>query len=114
MAVLVVALVGCDSGNDPDPTVDGRWSGTMTFQGAAANISMDLLENNQRVTGTGIAGTFTMTLTGTHRYPDLSLVISVVGFLDSNYSGILSDDGRTITGIWTDPDFGGIPLTLRK
>ena len=112
--LLTAALIsGCDSGMDDDPTVTGRWSGTMQVLGNSVTVTMDLLEEDLRVTGTGTVGTFASVLTGTHRFPDVSLTSSTTGLLDSHYSATLSDNGRTITGTWTEP---GVvtALVLRK
>lgn len=99
---VVVLVSGCDSAKDDDPTVTGRWVGSMLVNRVPVIVSMDLLENDQRVTGTGTIGTIPATWTGTHRYPDVSLVSMSTGFLDSAYAGTLSRDGRTIIGKWSE------------
>ncbi len=111
---FVTVFSGCDSQGDKDPSVTGRWSGTMSPFGLSVMVAMDLLEADQEISGTGTVDIIPFTLFGTHRFPNISFTAFSAGFLDSNYSGTVSSDGRTMTGTWTEASIGSVPLTLRK
>jgi len=80
--------------DDPDPTVSGNWTGTISTGGT---ITLNLAQNGNAVTGTGFitAGSFNQACTvpsGTCTYPDISLIIAIQGFQDVSYTGKFTAD----------------------
>ncbi len=112
--VLLVVLVGCDSSGDEDPQVTGSWSGVALSGSSSLSVVMSLTESNGAVSGSGSMAGDDFMVIGTHRYPDVSLVLIAAGFNDAAYEGVLRADGRQITGTWSWPNYGEASLILNK
>ncbi len=59
---LALLLFGCDSQGNDDPNVSGTWSGVTS----GLVVTMNLVEKDNGVTGTGKIGVVVITLLGTH------------------------------------------------
>ena len=60
-------LFGCDSQGNDDPNVSGVWSGvTGTGNGTGNAVTMNLVEKDNGVTGTGKIVVVVITVLGTH------------------------------------------------
>lgn len=119
-SVLLVSLLSaCDRNEEGTISVDGVWSGRAAFENFPTRVEMHLTtDQGGQVTGTGrvdgIEDGFSFNATGTYSFPDLALTLTST-FFDSKYTGVMSPDGRTITGTWTDiPRFESGSLRLSR
>jgi hypothetical protein len=117
LLLVSLLLTACDSGGDSDPTVDGTWTGTTVVGGSSIQMDLNLVENNRVINGTGtlnIGGSFAVTITGTHNYPNVTM--SITDGIDTLvYTATMAGDDKTLTGNLTGGGLtGSISITLRK
>ncbi|MDE2761615.1 MAG: hypothetical protein OXQ94_05720 [Gemmatimonadota bacterium] len=129
LAFSLVLLAGC--GDDPvveeDPKLTGEWTGQAEltipgFGSVPVMVTLGLSENDAgMVTGTmtwnAVGQTGTSPVTGTHKYPDVSLNLSVTlagTEVKGKYEGKLTTDDR-MEGTFSSED-GSItgPLALTR
>ncbi|HWP36031.1 MAG TPA: hypothetical protein VNL18_00615 [Gemmatimonadales bacterium] len=111
---LTFALAGCgDSSSEPrTPSASGTWTGAV----GSATFTLTLAEQRGgTITGAGSAratgGAVSLTVTGTHVHPSISLTLRSTGFEDLNYTGQFIND-NTISGSLNGSGFTGETLTL--
>lgn len=83
-------------------------------ESSSLSVLMNLAESSGTVSGSGSMAADNFMVIGTHHYPDVSLVLVAAGFNDASYEGVLSENGRQITGTWAWPGVGEASLILRK
>jgi hypothetical protein len=117
LLVAVLALSACKDAQKPDPTLGGRWSGTMTASGTTVTVSMTLAQSGESVSGAGtMSSTSTslaLTVSGTCTYPNVSLTLASGTMTPSNFTGTFAtpDD---LAGVVNGSGFVNIGLALRR
>jgi len=116
-ALLSALAVGCKDSTSSGPMVDGRWYGYASTSGLAFSLSLTLTQSGESVTGTGslASGVYggTVTVTGTHRYPSLSITLSAPRYYPAYYRGTLENANR-IVGSLTGSGFQAVGMILNK
>lgn len=118
MVLLALSIGACDDGGtDPEPVaanLTGRWTGSTVGVAADATLSESA---GGAVTGSGTLalpqGTIPITLSGTNRYPDVTLDIRSEGQPDGRFAGAFTDD-NTLAGTLTVTGFSPVALTLSR
>ncbi len=115
---LALSVTACDSGgDDADPTLDGNWSGTTVVGTSSIQMTVNLVENNRVINGSGtlvIGGNFAVTVTGTHNYPNVTLTITD-GIDTLSFTGTVAGGDNSITGSLTGGGLTGtISFTLSR
>ena len=127
IVVLALLVVGCDSTDEPPPRVSGQYTGTLMYiaepgpfspGGPVAEpwmFSLDEARQGQ-ITGVGTLDSLQVTVTGLHDHPDVTLdFMDEQGAFAGRFTGLLSDDGRELDGVYTfDIFFANISVTLRR
>lgn len=96
----VAAVLGCGSDSiiGPVQTVDGQWTGTQS----GYNMSLNMTQTDTVVTGSvaiiGVGGALEGSVTGSFKYPNLSLTIVVDQFEPVTYTGTMSQTQAKIVG----------------
>ena len=119
-AVLLLALApvlaACgDSSTEPrTPSASGTWTGVVN----GGTFTLTLAEQNGgTLTGAGSlqgsGGAVSVTVTGTHVHPSISLTIKSTGFEDLNYTGQFVND-NAISGNLNGSGFNNETLTLMR
>nr|PZN90624.1 MAG: hypothetical protein DIU52_07500 [bacterium] len=114
--ILALALAACgDSSTEPKtPSASGTWTGVVT----GGTITLTLAEQaGGTITGAGsiqgTAGAASVTVTGTHVHPSISLTLRSTGFEDANYTGQFVNR-NTISGHLNGSGFNNVTLTLTR
>ncbi|MFW6085161.1 MAG: hypothetical protein ACODAA_08110 [Gemmatimonadota bacterium] len=112
--MLVVTACGDDAPTEPEtPTVNGSWTGS----GGDFSFDLTLSESESgSISGSGTAEAdepLSLTISGTHAHPDVSLTMSSSGYSDLNFSGEFSGDD-TIHGSLNGSGFDNFALTLNR
>lgn len=116
--VLALALVACSDPTGADvPVLTGTWSGSTEPGDVPATMQLTLLEQDGVVTGAGvifIAQTIhSLSITGVHVYPDVSLTNRGDAFNDFNYTGRFQG-GSAIVGNLRGSGFTGELVILTR
>ena len=110
--VFLLAVTGCVFGGDP--SIDGRWSGSVS---GGTNFSMTVTERDRTVTGSatisGSGGSIALTVTGTHAHPAVALTMSATGFESFNFTGNFETDDL-ITGSLNGSGFVNEQISLLR
>ena len=103
VALLPLLLAACGSdavAPDPDPTVSGSWSGTTGTTTLSLTMneadSTGVVTGSGNITDTGVAFALSIS-SGTHVFPNLSLILSATGFQDINLTGTVSETAIAAT-----------------
>ncbi len=115
---LAVVFAGCRD-NDLSteartPSASGTWTGVMTIGTMTLTLAEDA---GGSITGAGnIQGSgegVSLTVTGTHVHPSITLTLRSSGFQDANYTGKFVTE-NTISGSLTGSGFNNETLTLTR
>ena len=117
-ALLAMAMAcGGDGGNEPSvPDAEGQWNGPINTSSGSGDLALTLNEASGTITGSGTltfpGDALSLTVTGNHAHPNISLQMSSPGFEPMNLSGTLSD--TQIQGVLNGSGFVNIAVTLTR
>lgn len=110
IAGLLIALAGCGDATGSSDAVSGRWSGG-DFE---LSLSVLIARDGSDVTGSGnitlLGSSSSLTVVGTWVAPNISLILQVSGFQDTNFTGTLHRG--VIEGELNGSGFNGYEMTL--
>jgi hypothetical protein len=120
LALLALAvLAGCSDPSEPrEPSLTGTWSGTAQVGDATLTFWVTVVERDHSITGSGAMNfepgfASSVTVNGTHVYPNLSFTGGGAGFPDFNYTGRFQNR-NTIQGFLRGGGFDEQPFTFRR
>lgn len=110
----VLAACGDSSTGPKTPSASGTWTGVMTV----GTVTLTLVEQDGgTITGAGnlqgSGGAVSVTVTGTHVHPSITLTMQSTGFKDMNYTGQFVND-NAISGNLNGSGFNNETLTLMR
>jgi hypothetical protein len=117
-ALLAMAMAcGGDGGNEPSiPDAEGQWNGPINTSSGSGNLTLTLNGAGGNITGSGTltvpGDALSLTVTGNHVHPNISLQMSSAGFEPMNLGGTLSD--TQIQGVLNGSGFVNIAVTLTR
>jgi hypothetical protein len=115
--LAMVLACGGDGGNEPSvPDPEGQWNGPINTSVGSGNLALTLNGAAGNVTGSGTltvpGDAISLTVTGNHAHPDISLQLSSPGFEPMNLGGTMSD--TQIQGVLNGSGFVNIAVTLTR
>jgi hypothetical protein len=114
LAFVILAACGGDRILDPVQTVDGTWNGTSN----GIQLSLAMAQSDTLVSGNvaiaGISGSFLGTLSGSFKYPELSVSLQFPGAEPVTYTGTMSTTQAKIFGRLNGSGFGDFSLDVAK
>jgi len=115
LAFVLLAACGGDRILDPVQTVDGTWNGTSN----GIQLSLAMAQSDTLVSGNvaiaGISGSFLGTLSGSFKYPNLSVSLQFPGANEPVvYTGTMSGTQAKIFGRLNGSGFDNVGLDVAK
>jgi hypothetical protein len=114
LAFVILAACGGDRILDPVQTVDGTWNGTSN----GIQLSLAMSQSDTLVSGNvaiaGISGSFLGTLSGSFKYPDLTVTLQFQDAEPLTYTGTMSATQAKISGNLNGSGFTSFGLDVTK
>jgi hypothetical protein len=116
LLLALITLVACGGDNllDPVQTVDGTWSATEN----GYSLSLGMIQADTLVGGSvalaSLSGTFTGTVSGTFKYPDLNVTLAFNGFESVVYTATMSQTEAKLFGHLNGSGINNIEVDLVK
>ncbi len=123
LSMMISALLWFPSCSKDDPTAApplplppstaGSWSGTLTSGGRTGSVSLNFTQSLTRISGSGMLGTFTMTVNGEAHYPELQFTCTVPTYAPFVFTGTFTSP-TTISGTVNGSGFINAVVELTK
>jgi hypothetical protein len=117
-AIAALCLLSCKDSTAPPPTLSGQWFGSAsTDTGVPFSITLTLHQAADVVTGSGnltaIGFAEVLTARGTSAYPNVSLILTTVGYQPMNFTGRFANAAQ-VTGTLNGSGFVNAPIIFDR
>jgi hypothetical protein len=123
LCAIVIALVllpSCTKDNPTappplplPPSATGSWSGTLTSGGTTGPFALTLSQEITRISGSGMLGTISMTVSGEAHCPDVQFTCTAARYAPFVFTGTFTSP-TTISGLVNGSGFVNAAVALTK